>query len=187
MSGPDVQPVTPERWDDLAELFERPGPRGGRPVTKGCWCMFWRQSGPENKAGWGDGNRAALEALVRSGREPGLLAYLDGEPVGWVSLGPREEFRRLEASRVLARVDDEEVWSAVCFYVHGSFKKQGVASAVLEGAVAHAARRGARILEGYASKPGDDDPFTGLASMFASAGFTAVRDTGRRTIVRRHL
>ena len=76
-----------------------------------------------------------------SGEKPGLLAYLDGIPVGWCRLGPRETFDRLEHSPRLARVDDEEVWSVVCFYVHPSAKRKGVAAALLESALTRAAAR----------------------------------------------
>lgn len=185
----DVHPSTPERWDDVVALFTRPGPRGGTPITSGCWCQFWLTRGKENRVGWGAGHRAAFEEEVRSGSVPGLLAYAEGEPVGWCRVGPRETFARLEASRTLARVDDEPVRSIVCFYVHPSAKRQGVASALLEAAAAHAARRGAPALEAYAARSGDVniDAYTGYLPMFVVAGFEPVAHGGRRTIVRRRL
>jgi len=36
----EIEPVTPERWDDFADLFTRKGPRGGTPMPAGCWCMW---------------------------------------------------------------------------------------------------------------------------------------------------
>jgi hypothetical protein len=88
-----VLPVTAERWDDLCTLFEARGPRGGhRNVPAyGCWCMYWRDRSIDH----GEPKKRALEELVRCGREPGLLGYEDGLPVGWVSLGPREDFTAL--------------------------------------------------------------------------------------------
>ena len=126
---------------------------------------------------------------MRSGEAHALLATVDGETVGWCRLGPRESFERLEASRVLARVDEEDVWSVVCFYVHPAAKRQGVASALLEAACAHAAANGAAILEGYAARPNHPniDAYTGYLPMFLDAGFEHVADGGRRTIVRRAL
>jgi GNAT superfamily N-acetyltransferase len=185
----DVRPATPARWDDLVELFVRPGPRGGKPFTDGCWCQFWHLRGKAYDAGWGESNRQRLERQVRSRRAPGLLAFLDGEPIGWCRLGPREEFERLEASRALARVDDEEVWSVVCFSVYPDAKRRGIASALLHAACAHAAGAGARILEGYAARPEHPniDSYTGYLPMFLAAGFERVADGGRRTIVRRRV
>lgn len=184
----EVHPVTAQRWTDVVDLFERPGPRGGTPVTAGCWCQFWHLRGRAYHAGWDAANRARLEAEVRAGAEPGLLAYV-GRPVGWCRVGPRESFARLEASRALARIDDAEVWSVVCFYVHPEAKRRGVASALLEAAVEHAAARGAQRLEGYAARPGHPnlDAYTGYLPMFLAAGFEPVADGGRRTVVRRRL
>lgn len=185
----DVHLATPERWPDLADLFQRKGPRGGTPQTDGCWCQFWRTRGSAHWEGHGDGNRAALEAEVLGGAEPGLLAYVDGIAVGWCRVGPREELPRLEHSRNLARVDDEPTWATVCFYVHPTAKRHGAASALLDAAVERAVAHDARFLEAYPVRPGhpDIDAYTGYLPMFLAAGFEVVRDAGRRVLVRRGL
>jgi GNAT superfamily N-acetyltransferase len=170
-------------------LFERRGPRGGTPITDGCWCQFWHVLGKAYTAGWTGENRARLEAQVRSRPAPGLLAYLDGEPVGWCRAGPRETFERLESSRALTPVDDAPVWSLVCFYVHPSAKRRGVATALLEAAVERATVAGAPFLEAYAARPHHTnvDAYTGYLPMYIAAGFDEVADGGRRTIVRKRL
>jgi len=185
----DVRVATPDRWPDVVDLFERPGPRGGTPQTNGCWCQFWHLRGKAYWAGHGAPNRARLEKQVQGGDVPGLLAYLDGEPVGWCRLGPRETFERLKHSPRLARVDDEDVWSVVCFYVHPAAKRKSIASALLEAAIAHATAHGAPILECYPVAEGhmNIDAYTGYLPMFLTAGFEPVRAAGRRTIVRRAL
>lgn len=185
----EVEAATPDRWNDVVSLFERKGPRGGTPQTDGCWCQFWHLRGKAYWDGHGSGHRARLEAEVKAGSEPGLLAYRDGVPVGWCRVGPRETFERLEHSPKLARVDDEEVWSVVCFYVHPGAKRDRVASTLLDTAVARAAAQGARVLEGYPVAEGhmNIDAYTGYLPMFLAAGFEPVRDAGRRTIVRRYL
>ena len=184
-----VRPATRGRWDDVVELFERRGPRGGTPITDGCWCQFWHLRGTSYATGWHAGNRERLEQQVQGRRAPGLLAYLDGEPVGWCRLGPRESFDRLEASKPLARIDDAPVWSLVCFYVHPAAKRRGVASALLDAAVRRASAAGAPFLEAYAARPdhANIDAYTGYLPMYLAAGFEPVSDGGRRTIVRRAL
>jgi GNAT superfamily N-acetyltransferase len=187
----EVRPATRERWGDLVDLFERRGPRGRAPVTASCWCMAWRVSTEDFKRGWGNGetlgvlNRARLQDVVADGRVPGVLAYAGEKAVGWCSIAPRTEFIRLEKSRALPRLDDQPVWSVVCFYVDSAHKRQGLGTHLLAGAIEYAASQGARIVEAYASRPGDHDPFTGFESMFAAAGFSKVRDDGgRRSIWR---
>ena len=113
---------------------------------------------------------------------PGLLAYRGGRAVGWVSLGPREDFERLVHSRVLAPVDDVPVWSIVCFVVSRGVRGQGIARSLLDGAIAYARTRGATTLEAYPvdvvdGRVPDANAFRGTLSMFERAGF---REVARR-------
>jgi len=103
-------PLTPERWDDFEALF------GARGAYSGCWCMWWRLKRKEFEAQQGDGNRAAMKAIVESGRVPGILGYDGDRAVAWCSVAPREDFPSLNRSPVLKRLDDEPVWSIVEAY-----------------------------------------------------------------------
>lgn len=173
-----IAPASPDRWHDLAELFQRKGPRGGTPMTAGCWCMWWRR-----RTGNAARNKRAMGELVRGGREPGLLAYDGGFPVGWVSVAPREEFGHLVRSRRYGPQDEEAgVWSISCFYVDPRAKRQGVATALLAAAVGHAVGRGAAAIEAYPHERGDH---MGSPAMFAAAGFEPVRAASVRLIMRR--
>ena len=183
MSRPfDVLPVTPERWPDLVELFEARGPRGGYRNTPayGCWCMFWRN----RRLGHGEPKKRALARIVRAGRAPGLLAYEDGSPVGWVSVASREEFRALLTSpQYRPRDEDDGVWSVVCFTVDRDAQGRGIAAALLEGAVQHARRHGAASVEGYAHRSKSDN-YMGSPDLFLAQGFKEVRETAKRAVVR---
>jgi len=114
-----------------------------------CWCMFWRLKRSEFKQLRGEGTKAALKSLTEQNEVPGLLAYVEGKPAGWCSVGPREGYRALENSRTLKRVDAVPVWSIVCFFVDKPFRKQGLMRALIEGAVDYARANGAQIVEGY--------------------------------------
>ena len=192
----EIHPLTADRLPDLAALFGQ----GGDP--KWCWCSFFRLRNPDYKGATAESNRRVLERAVGTaaadGRAPGLVAYRDGEAIGWVSLGPRDDYVRLQSSRVLAPIDEQPVWSIVCFVVARGARKQGVANALLEAAVAYAREHGATLLEGY---PVETDgrrvlsanAYKGTMTMFERAGFEvaarrrANRASPERPIVRRDL
>ena len=85
----DFHPVTPERWSDFETLF------GERGACGGCWCMWWRLKRSEFEKQKGEGNKRAMKKIITSGEVPGVLAYKDGQPVAWCSVGPREVFSAL--------------------------------------------------------------------------------------------
>jgi GNAT superfamily N-acetyltransferase len=184
MMAVDVHPVTAPRWNDLARLF------GSSGAYSGCWCMWWRASAADFDRNGNRGNRRAMRAEVRDGRVPGLLAYRRGEPVGWVSVAPRDEFPRIERSPTLKPIDDRPVWSVPCFFIDRRHRRTGVARALLRAAVDHAARRGARLIEAYPIDQADRaysnaEAYTGSVRLFKSAGFREVARRGKRPIMRR--
>ena len=183
-----IRPLTLARWDDLESIFNA----RGCSVARGCWCMYYRRSGGQwfsTDKNRGRTNRARLRALVARRVVPGLIAYRDKVPVGWVSMGPREHYEKLARSPVLRPVDDAAVWSIICFVVPSEFRGQGVARALLKGAIAYARRHGARIIEAYpvdrSGRSSDDSMWFGAKSMFDEAGFSEVaRRKPQRPIVR---
>ena len=154
--------------------------------------MWMRLLTPEFRRGKGPCNRRALRALVAK-KPPGLLAYVGGEPVGWVALAPREEYARLESSRVLSPVSGERVWSAPCFFVDRAHRGSGLCSALLEAAARFASEHGALAIEGYpqinrAARQPAAFVWTGFESTFRRAGFSEIaRRSPTRPILRRDL
>ena len=173
-----VKPLTPARWHDLEAIFNA----RGCSVARGCWCMYYRRSGGEPQRARGQtraqANRATFKALVDGGRFTGLIGYRGKAPVGWLSFGPRGDFAKLARSPVMKPVDDQPVWSIICFVVPSEHRGQGVARALLDAAVEHARRRKVRLLEAYpVDKPkrsNEDFMWFGAASMFDAAGFAEV-------------
>jgi GNAT superfamily N-acetyltransferase len=185
-----VKPATADNWSDVEAVFNA----RGCSVARGCWCMYSRPSGARGPLPAGttraEANRADLEALARSADvPPGLVGYRGRTPVGWISLGPREDYAKLKRSPVMKAVDDEAVWSIICFVVPAEYRGQGVARALLDAAIAWARKRGVRLLEAYpvdrGDRASDDAMWFGAKSMFDDAGFHEVaRRKPRRPIVR---
>lgn len=168
----EFHPLTPERWQDFEALF------GERGACGGCWCMWWRIARSQFEKQKGERNKQAMKKLVDGGHVPGIIAYQNGRPIAWCSVAPRESFPVLERSRVLKPVDEQSVWSIVCFFVAKEDRRAGVSVKLLKAAVDFVRAQGGRIVEGYPVEPkkeqADAFVWTGLASAFVKAGFKEV-------------
>ena len=187
-----IRPVTGATWSDLVRLFEA----HGNPNY--CWCMLWRTSSAAYRSLGSAGRRAALQSRVAAGEAVGLLAYLGDDPAGWCSVAPRSSYARLERSRTLPRLDEQETWSVVCFFLAPAARRRGLAAELLRAAAGYAAAGGAQVLEGYPVDPVPDEQgrlraprayrFMGYRRSFEAAGFQDATPPGaRRTIMRRVL
>ena len=187
-----VHPLTPRRWPDLEALFAA----RGCSEARGCWCMYYRVSGKGAYTRPSEAQRAvahdALKALAAEDPPPGLIGYHGKTPVGWLSLGPRETFAKLRNSPAMKPVDDAKVWSIVCLVVPSEYRRQGVARALLQGAVDYARSRGVKLVEAYPvdrnEKGAPEAPWFGSLSMYDELGFEEVaRRRPARPVVRLHL
>lgn len=163
-----VHPATPARWDDVAKVF------GIRGNSSWCACQYFID--PQ----WNRGkvaNRQSLRGQVDSAKPaPGLIAYRDGEPAGWIQVGPSSRFPRFKPS---GHEPGDDVWAVTCFVVRVGHRGTGVATALLHGAVEHARAHGAGLLRARPSdtamaKKSNADLFTGILSTFLAVGFTEV-------------
>ena len=182
--GMKFYPVTKGRWEDFEKFFGKHGACGG------CWCMWWRLTRKEYDQQKGAGNKRAMKNIIQSGDVPGILAYIDNEPVAWCSVAPRDKFPSLDRSRVLKRVDNLPVWSVACFFIAKDYRHRGLSVRLLKEAKKYCKARSAKILEGYPTEPRKDSmpdvfAWTGLVSAFKQAGFKEVaRRSETRPIMR---
>jgi GNAT superfamily N-acetyltransferase len=186
----EVRPVTTASLPDLERLF------GGSKTLSGCWCMWFLLSNKECETAWGQGNQASFGKLVEQEHEPmGLLAYHDGEPVGWCATGPRSRYGRALRSPLLAERDpgeDDRTWFVPCLFVRRDVRGSGVTGDLLAAAVQLATEHGAVAIEGFPLIGGVRHPtaeaYVGTEAMFASNGFHARdRPSPRRIVMRRDL
>ncbi|MDA8371112.1 MAG: GNAT family N-acetyltransferase [Nocardiopsaceae bacterium] len=175
-----IEPATPDRWEDLERLFGRTGAYGH------CWCVYFRRRAKDFTASVscppaerGRSNREELRRLTAGGSIPGLLAYEDAEPCGWVSVAPRQDFIRLARSRSVRPIDPNEpdVWSVVCFWLPPRRRRRGLGLQLLDAAIEYARASGGRILEAYpvdtaGGRAPSAEVYTGTVHMFQKAGFT---------------
>lgn len=170
----EFRPVTLGNLDDLERFSSEHG------KFRYCSCMRWRLTSTEFSRSDKPGRIEALRAEVENSRSTGVLAYADGVPVGWCSIGPREGFQGLERYRKLARIDDASVWSVTCFFIDRHYRRKGLTVDLLEAAVQHAGDNGARIVEGYPVDPAATSyTYMGSPGTFTRAGFTDVTPPGR--------
>lgn len=185
LSSLKFEPVNRKNWPKLLDLF---GPRG---ACGNCWCMYYRLSNQEFREGKSDkGNKEALKELVWENRPVGLLAIYEGQAIAWCAFAPREDFIKLERSRVHKRIDQLPVWSIPCFFVHKDFRRQGVTAELLKGVIQYARQNNISVIEAYPTIPtkvplADSFGWIGLYSAFEKAGFKIVDRTSKnRPMVR---
>jgi GNAT superfamily N-acetyltransferase len=177
-----IRPLTAARVDDVKTVT-----RGTWGAT--CWDLFPRYTAAQQRelgiSGGGPGTaearrRATLAKLARRRKNSaGLVAYQGAEPIGFISLGPRYDFSRVEHSRATPLVDDVPAWVIPCITVRRGHRGQGVAVAMIRAAVEYAGKRGAPAVEAYPRAEGkrvhDDFAFFGTEAMFRKAGFRKIR------------
>ncbi len=189
----EIHPLTPDRWSDLVDLF---GPERG--ANSGCWCMWPFLRGKDWNALSRDERREAFKAKATDGPAPGLLVYRDGQAVGWVALGPRENYVRFQLSKVTRPLesDDRELirstFAITCFYVRSGYRKSGLMSELLAAGVDHAVERGAKVVDACpidTDRPSQwGEGFVGFTPVFRHGGFEEIaRRSPRRPLMRRYL
>jgi GNAT superfamily N-acetyltransferase len=178
-----VVPATPDRWPDIEQLFAKTP----------CWCQYWRVSASkygrtskDQLAGRLVERKKGMRSWLEKPSPPGVMAYIDSQPVGWCGFGPRHEMERLVRSRTIPAVDDHPVWSLVCFLVLPGHRGQGVARALLRGAIDCARSYSAPALEAYPIDPAStrintSSVYMGSVSMFEKEGFVRVLETSARS------
>jgi GNAT superfamily N-acetyltransferase len=177
-------PLVSTNWEQFETLM---GEKGG---CGNCWCMFFRlpyKTFQEHKPA---GNKRMMKQLVKNGLPQGLIASMGNEPVGWIAMAPREDYIKIENSRVFKRIDDKPVWSITCFFIKKEFRHRGLSQQLIKGAIDFAKKKKIKTLEAYPTLPYNKNvphPFlwVGVLSSFIKNGFKIVKQNSKsRAMVR---
>ena len=175
-AGFTVHPATESRFEDVRTMV---GPKN--PTSSVCWCLSHRIPSRQNRSMMGEERGEFVRGLTRRRVKPGVLAYDGAEVVGWAAVAPRSELPFARSTKI-PHVDDLDVWSVWCVRVRPGHRGRGIAHALVEGAVAYAARCGAPAVEAY---PVDNQgakvdltmAFVGTRKLFEDAGFVLTSPT----------
>lgn len=184
-----VEAVASVPWEDVSQVFAT----RGNPAR--CWCQYFKLPNREFENATAEACAGMLREQVQASTPgPGVIAYLDGEPVGWCAVEPKPAYSRLQRARVVTEGSRQEphdasVWAVTCFVVRVGYRRRGVAAALLRGAVAQARGAGARVVEGYPvdvalrPKAPSAELYHGTMSLFAAAGFVEVARVRKDRVV----
>jgi GNAT superfamily N-acetyltransferase len=172
----EVRPATSTRFDDVATML---GPRN--PESSVCWCLSHRVDSRTNRELVGPARGEFVRELCGREVAPGVLAYEQGEVVGWAAVAPRSQLP-FARSRKIPHVDDLPVWSVWCIRVRPGHRGRGISHALLDGVVGYARAQQAPAVEGYpvdnrGKKVDLTMAYVGTRKLFEAAGFSKVGDT----------
>ncbi|MDH4984880.1 GNAT family N-acetyltransferase [Aminobacter anthyllidis] len=180
-----ISPLTPDLWPHFEDLFGKQG------ACYGCWCTYFRLPPAIRRDNNRESNKDHIKAQIAAGPPPGLLAFADGQAVGWMQIGPRADVAEFNnAGRGSAPLDsgdagDPAVWAISCFFIRSKARGKGLTHKLVDAGIAFARQSGARVLEACPiDQSNGKSPvslFVGSTRVFEKAGFVraAERKPGR--------
>lgn len=185
----EIRPLTNGNIIDAEHVF------ASSPESAGCFCMWFIIPVAQYHAGGRAANRQLFLDLVNDSAAPvGLVAYVDGEPVGWCAAGPRSRFgRAVKVPSFKGRnpSEDDSVWMVPCFNIRKDHRRKGVSQALLNAAIQLARQQGAKAIEGFPFARGAKvgrESMVGVEATFEAAGFVVTRHpSATRVVMRKEL
>ena len=186
-----VRDVTPDRVEEYLAFFDHEAFRDF-PQWQFCYCMETHRTQSDDE--WAlrtrHDNRRDMSAMIADGKVTGLLAYVNGKPVGWCNYGETTRLAGLMRHHGLDAGEHEGVGSVACFVIAPQFRGHGVAKRLLAAAIERLRAKGLRAVEAY---PARDEwrsaqaHFRGPLGMFLRAGFEPYREHERYLTLRKNL
>lgn len=187
-----ISPLTPDLWPAFEDLFGKQG------ACYGCWCTYFRMPPAARRESNRERNKDHIRARIESGPPPGLLAFEEGQAVGWMQIGPRSDVpefnnaRRASAPLETTDAADPRVWVISCFFIRTKARGRGLTHQLVGAGIDFARRSGARALEACPMDQSNDTRsgslYVGSTRVFERAGFSrAVERRPGRPLMRLEL
>lgn len=186
----DIKPLSADLMDDFLAYFDHEAFRDN-PDWSECYCQFYYYSAGDPR--WAEmskeENRSQACGNIQNGRMQGYLAYAGGKVVGWCNAGPKTGYARLMNDERFCGADDVITVSVVCYVVDASFRRQGIARALLQYACADAREHGYVYIESYPRplEQSDAGHYHGPQSLYAGEGFKVYKELDKTSIMRLQL
>jgi GNAT superfamily N-acetyltransferase len=182
-----IRPLAPDTWPAFADLVAR-----HNGVFGGCWCT-WFHTLSRGKERTYESNRDLKCRLVEEGLAHAALVFDGDEAVAWAQYGRPEELpnihHRQEYEAGLVRPPNYRV---TCIFVDRRYRRHGVATLALRGALDLIAKAGGGVVEGYphdmskqpkGKQMSSSFLYNGTRNMYEEAGFTHERTKGQKNCV----
>ena len=181
----DIRPLTPDLWPAFEDLFGKQG------ACYGCWCTYFRLPPAARKANDSQQKKEIIRGRIEAVPPPGVLAFDDGQAIGWMQIGPRADVPEWNnagrGSAPVAAGDafDPSVWAISCFFLRTKARGKGLSHGLVGGGLAFARENGARFVEACPIDRSKSSRsvglFVGSTRVFEKAGFSKLveRKAGR--------
>ena len=182
-----VRALTPETWDAFAALVEK-----HNGIFGGCWCIWFHPDGPERGQGY-EGNRRLKRTYVEQGRAHAALVFDGDQAVAWCQYGTPEELPNMKHRKDYESAGDPPPdYRLTCIFIDRDYRRKGLTSIALHGALDLIAQASGGVVEGYPQdlsdgrRVGNSFLYNSTRALYERAGFSYVRPKGKNhTVMRR--
>ncbi len=141
----EIKRLEPQLADDFLNFFDSRA-FSDNSDWSGCYCLFNRIPDDDEWDKRSPGmNRDTADTAIRSGKMSGYLAFFEGKAIGWCNGDNLDQMPRLKKFFNGVTIDLTKAFAFSCFLVERSFRQQGIATALLDFALADAKNRGFRV------------------------------------------
>jgi len=166
-------PVTRENFRDVPDYCRR--------------CLYWQSQGDFNaKDMTKEIEKKKLKWFLQVQKEaecsPGLIAYLNKKPIGFVQWAPAKCFPNTKEYQC-GPPSEDAAFLACLFIPNEENRKKGLGTLILKAGISHIRQRGFKAIQTFARKSSADNP-SGPLEFYLKNGFKIERNDSDFQLVR---